>query len=343
MSKGVVTHLAVFTFIFIISGQIYGAVLTQEVFSEEISYHTGGINDIAEARIRGDLYLDRINKELNYSSNIVAVNLAATAGGTSWSNQIPDKSDLKQLYASNILEEIETQNQLYQCTPPALESVTISEETRIKLDFVDSENAVTCRSGVSGSGDISKVYLEKDHVTIETSKNRYIPISSYAVELARKAEEKMPGSELTGSDTETSECPGDRQSTIRTAKNNARDSAVSGYRNIASEGYSETSGERPEYVTTSTKTTNFEDEYDVTVNSEQCTYYVDCSKDLDGDGEPDITQCPKVDTEYEATAEYTVTGITTSYDLQDSENQILTNEGGKTISFSFSYFNDLSN
>lgn len=327
---GVISLIVV---VFIATGNLYGAILINDQVSESISYNAGDSGLVAEAKLKSNLYPERMTKELNYSSNIAALNLSDKAGDVSWNNNVPKETQLTQKYVSEVEEELKTQNRVRECDGPTIEDVTLSDSSTTILSATLSDNWIICSANYA----TANVSVSNNQVETNNIDNRYINVTRYAGTLGSEAEniaeEETP---ITGTGTDSGDsCPENRQSELEEAESNAKSNALSGHKSLAAEAMSGTSEERPDWMSTSSST-SFSGNAVSTVTStpRTCEYNCRTVKDENGD---EVRICDEGNL-YDTEATYTVDQIDFDYSLTDSGKQIIDSNGElQNIVFDFTY------
>jgi hypothetical protein len=166
--------MTLFVFLFIVTGNIFGALLFQDEYSERVEFSVGGPNTIAEAQIRGKLYQDRMEKELNYSSNIIA--LQQVERERVWSSA-PTHQQVLNSYLNAVAGELRLQSGLVKCNPPEIGSVSVEDNSSYTAAF--SDPYISC----STTGTDSRIKLSEDQIGVENINNSFVQLSEVGVEL----------------------------------------------------------------------------------------------------------------------------------------------------------------
>ena len=292
--------LTVFLFLFIVAGNLYSALYIQDDFRQRIDVTVGDFNSISEAKTKGQLYIPRMEKELNYSSNIIALNIGPGPGGYRDWNEIPNKSELRGEYYNQTRDELETQSRVAgRCTDPEIENVTTDQITQYTSNF--STPWIECTRTSSEAN----ITLPNETIKVDNVKNRYVSISDTSVELRNHVEQRLPswGSGF-GSDTECDDSFEARENAIEEAKYDAvKDWDPAG---TAMQGFN-----HPDYIAI-----DYDHEFS----------YNQVSLDVDG-----VDECGEddEDTVWEADAEYEVDNINYMYELWDDERTVLNSNANR--------------
>jgi hypothetical protein len=175
--------LVVVVFLFIITGNIFGALLFQDEYKHRIDYSVDGFNTMAEAQIREKLYTPRMEKELNYSSNIAA--LQQGKSDKTW-RSAPSHQSMLDSYLEAVTEEVKSQSSLVDCSPPSIRTVSVEENNIYDIEF--SEPYIVCR----GTNTTSRLKLSQTEISSANVNNSYVQLSEVGVNLAEHIEGDLP-------------------------------------------------------------------------------------------------------------------------------------------------------
>jgi hypothetical protein len=214
--------VTLFVFLFIVTGNVFGAILFQEEYSERAEYSVGGFNTIAEAQIRGKMYDSRMEKELNYSSNIVA--LQQGEKDRRWESA-PSHQEVIDSYSQAVASELKSQSGLVDCSPPEIGSVSVEDNSRYTASF--SDPFISC----STEGTESQIKLSEEQLEIQNFNNSYFQLSKVGVEMAEHIDEKdLPDSWESGTASSSTQADSpfalDKEGTDRRARQKAESDAV---------------------------------------------------------------------------------------------------------------------
>lgn len=298
--------VTVFVFIFIISGNIFGALLFQNEYTERVKKSTGDFNTLTEASIKGDLYLDRMEKELNYSSNIAALKIMDRRP-PQWGyiTDVPTKEQVKRNYEEEVREELNTQSKIKGCQSPEIGEVSVEDGFSYTAEFSDPQ--VKCFSESSEAG----TNLEEDSIEVSNTNNSFVTLSEVAVELGNHIDDKdLPewGTAEASADTTTTEDTVSftrKESTQETAERKAKRKAIEDS-NLAETLASDF--ENPDWTEIESYTAF---DYRVVDRDSETT--------TDECGEGDDEDCETTKT-YTATREVQLTEVTLNYEILDDKD-----------------------
>lgn len=342
MRKGqFISTMTIFVLIFITSGNIFGAILFQDVMDEEIEYNIGDFTKVANAEIRSEAYIPRMEKELNYSSNIKALQLGEEGTTTSrtWPD-IPSKSDLRGEYYEEVQSELDSQSRVAECSEPVIGEVSTDNGNEYTAEIEDPW--IVC-GGDTAQANIS---MPENNLESYNHNNRYVPLAESAVDLAEGIQSELPESWDEGTGSASSSCKDnlDRTLYVEQAKQEAKQNAIEN-ENLAADAADTV--DLADWIGLDT-TTTFETSYTKeNENIETCDWThtgheVDCS-DTDDDG---VEECETHIHEGEKVVDLTysaeITEATLEYDLYDSERQVIDSQADKqTIHFVFEYVHSI--
>lgn len=337
--------MTVFVFVFIIAGNVYGAVFLEGEFEKRIEYNIGDVNQISEAQIRADHYIPRMEKEIYYSSNIVA--LESSEIPVEWgSGSVPSEDEVKSDYLARVENELKTQSRIIDCRPPDLGDVTVEKSHSYVVEF--DYPYVTC----SDTSSQAEIKLGAEQITVKHPQNTYLNISRVAVALGDHIESKNLPSGWSATARGSSECEEEQSTAISIARGNAqfkaREMAIKDERlsDTAMEGFRW----EQEWIEIRNSTDyNIEYEEIGSPSSNPCDYVdqgcVESSESgqesdgEEGDSETEIPdRCRR--TGFEASTLYTADVQTADlgYRLKDTERQVLNSQASyQNIVFSFDF------
>lgn len=326
--------LTVFVFIFIVTGNIFGALLFQDEYREEVNYGVGGFNTIAEAQTRGKMYVPRMEKELNYSSNIIALNLNNDETPAKWGYVagVPSKEQVKNSYEEAVKNELQSQSQVLKCSNPQIGGIKIQDYTNYTAEL--STDSITCKDRSTEA----KIKLDINRFWTNNSNNRYINLSITAVDLAEHLEEKdLPENWGEGTGYSSTSCgPSvDKSSLDEIAKQEAKQKAIND--NDLADTVS-SNFPVPDWIDLDTYE-RFELFYD-----KDPDYDGDCEyKDPECDEEEE-DECEMLDGEsYSVTYSAEVQDAVLTYSLEDEEREVIDSKAEKrNIEFVFEYFHSIN-
>lgn len=268
--------VTLFVFLFIVTGNVFGAILFQEEYSERAEYSVGGFNTIAEAQVRGKMYDFRMEKELNYSSNIVA--LQQGEKDRRWGSA-PSHQEVIESYSQAVESELKSQSGLVDCSPPEIRSVSVEDDSRYTASF--SDPFISC----STEGTESQIKLSEEQLEVQNFNNSYFQLSGVGVDLAEYLdEERLTDSWSSGTGSSSKSCgPSvDRSALDENAKEEARENAIKDD-DLANTVVSDFS--LPDWVELESSET-----FDLSYNRESSDYDTDCTY-------PVSCNCREVETE----------------------------------------------
>lgn len=322
-----------FVFMFIVTGNIFGAVFFQDEFGEQIEYNVGGFNQISEAQIRAKFYVPRMEKEMNYSSNIAALNHDSSP--QEW-RETPSKEQLISGYIGLVGEEFKSQNQLESCSPPKIGEVSAESGTTYTAEF--SDPFVTCSDFEAESSDkisSANIKIPKENLEVQNYNNTYINLLRTAVDLSNHVRSNLPDFESWPEGTATTKqaCdPEDRDG-------EARSDAISQAKDDASEDRTPAEDAVQDFETSEEleieSSSDFSYTGSVATDSQDCTYTKD-------DCDPESEDCEENDERIEYTADYEVSSIRYDYTLEtkDKEKVLDSNANLQPLDYSFWFVQD---
>ncbi|MBC5792996.1 MAG: hypothetical protein H8Z69_03040 [Nanohaloarchaea archaeon] len=236
-------------FLFIASGNIFGALAIDTETQSIIEQNAGDYSIVAGTELKKDNYLDRMPRELNFTSNNAALALGKGAGieGNSlmW-NDIPSKEQLRENYYLNITERIEeTQGDVFGCQSPKVkqpktenlgkpDNIYNAWYTDIRWNL--SDPYIVC-SQESVEVNIS---VGRDSFHVNNTNNRYINLSETAVDVAKEADRIIDETSWPRVQDTESGCDDVREDAIEGAKSSAKtrtDIGSSAFGNVEKPGY----------------------------------------------------------------------------------------------------------
>ncbi|PSH00090.1 MAG: hypothetical protein BRC28_01630 [Nanohaloarchaea archaeon SW_4_43_9] len=340
--------LTVFVLVFIITGNVFGALLFQEEYKEEIKFSIGNYNTIAEAQVIGERYIPRMETETNYSSNIIALRINDEENHQKWNEfSVASKQQLKTNYEQRVKEELGSQSKIFGCSDPEVTELNVEDKTNYiaKLE----PNSITCRESVSeeGSSTIADIKLEKDEVSVDNEDNRYVRISEEAVELgdslsnADYPEWQGSGSASSGTEDEScvssvslSQLKQNAESEAIDKAEESKDDIIAGDDDFAEHMLdkvedAEDSYQKPDWINIET---NSDVEYRTIIqyaNRDSCSL-------PDDEGDEQSGQRGS------AGAKAVPDDLILNYTLEDSERRVIDLDGGrKSIPFKFEFVKDM--
>lgn len=329
--------MVVFVIVFISGGHLLGALFASDALTETITFSIGDPVRITEATVRGELYADRAERHLNYSSNTAAVEIADEGGGVNWDNNIPFSYELKQEYEDRIQEEYETRHTVRGCTEPNVQGITKgttgvhgdSLHPRVAVDLTNP--AVMCGGEESSLASVRFVPSPSNSISTENPENRYLKIADYARDLVRAGDDEMPEDTIENTVEVEGEC-GDSRSEVRSeAQSEAESDADPG--NIAQDAYNDVDQVDDTDVDYGTEFGESSSAEILEDETEDC----DCETDDDGN-----EVCH--DQIYTAEGTYTADEVILSFDIEDNKYELVTDEptNPESIEFSFEYVKALT-
>lgn len=203
------------------------------VISGEVDYNSGDYNTISETKLRADAYERRTQKELNYSTNIIALRNGANAGAGDWQYNIPSfEEDLKPAYLNNVRDHLETQNNVRRCSTPSIESIDIFDSNISKFETEINDAFIKCDSTDDGTVTAETTVNISDSFRVQNPRNRYLKLAEYSEIFANAAndniskkneeekEDQEDDSDFWTAEGYGSEC-GDSQEAVEDAKRSA--------------------------------------------------------------------------------------------------------------------------
>jgi hypothetical protein len=330
--------LSLMAILFIVTGNMFSAVIAQNEITKSVSYSSNDANELLRAEIKADVYAKNIEKELNYSLNNIAYLLGSNSGPNweelNWEDNIPDQDRIKSVFKQKMISGeygIANQNRLWGCDTPQLAEEPLEKvgSDPVEIELTLSKAQVECSSGRT-----TAIASIPEQYTIENDNNNLFELTDYARTLAQKVKEISPDRLEESGSASTNSCRSPDQSDAQTqARANARDNTVQGEENIAEEAYQETEDSRESFITGEHDTIILGDFSQVDSDETPCFYDCDCPEgpeDRDG-------SCRCEGTKYSYTYNYTVDEINTDFDLVDSNNEVLTYDGQKSLDFDFRY------
>jgi hypothetical protein len=304
--------VSVITGVFIMSGSIFGGIMTNSQISQTVNYSTGHITQLMEAQTKKNIYMENMEKELRYVQN----NNAFWNNETVWENDIPEHEEIRDRFKDQLISgdyNLPDQNRILRCTPPTIEKedIEILSNTQMKLNLADEE--VTCYGG-----DSTAFIPIKENIQVENEANNYLNLLEYGKSLASEVNEEVntvEGEEIsveTGCiEAENSEDKGRRQ-----AVSKAKSEILGDRKDLAQTIYDETESRRESFIELK--------------NSET---FINGSKSV----ELDSNECGDSGEKFSGTVEFTPDTLTTRYMLEDSENKVITYQGRERVKTEIAY------
>lgn len=329
MKGQLLSVLSLMAIIFIVTGNMFSAVIAQDEIKESISYSANDANQLLKAEIKAEIYQNNIQKELNYSFNNAAYSLSTDWNELKWDDNIPKEETIEASFKKEMTSGdygVFNQNRLRGCKTPQLESKPLEIINSNKIELSIKTPKVNCSGGMTNA-----IVPIKEQYTIENPENNLLHLASYARTLAQKVNE-ISSEELEDSGyAKTNSCESPNKSkTKRTARSNARDNTLNGEENVAEEAYGKTSDSRESFISGNYDTIYTGSFDKVDSSNSSCTYGCECKKE-------DKTGCECQGTEYSYTYNYTAEQLSTNFEIKDSKNEVLTYDGEKQLSFDFQY------
>lgn len=305
-----------------------GIIYSGEPVEESVEIYNSDFNSLAEAKLKKDAYETRTKKELNYSTNIVALELGEIMGLSSsdgWSSGIPSYGDLKSGYLETVTSELRSQNGVIGCSSPQIDSLSGEIPQSYTVDISDA--SITCETrevnGISPSS--ATVNLTETSYNVLNSDNRYLSLAKYSVGFAEKIETDLNGRssvEASGSDSISCEDSGSKSVAESNAKSDAISNVEAKLPDLDTSLYSSDSGDRSSWINRESSSRDLTGSIvsgSVSSSSSPCTYQ--CGTDSDGDP---IMCTGKT---YSADAKAYVDSTTLEYTLVDSERKVINSTG----------------
>lgn len=354
-----VALLTLFVFIFIVSGNVFGAILFQDDYSEEIKYSIGNYNTIAEAQVRGERYIPRMETEMNYSSNIMAFRIGMSKGeyegledteesenDISWGYNTPDPDLLEEEFRKATKDHLKTQNDVFQCSNPVVDAFEL-EKKPLNMDTTFNDNWINCTS----TGAEASIRIPDEASTMH-EKNRYLQLAQYAVEFSRglsddiddyvKADVNLQNEEggpITAAGFHSEDrCPGRRPLTKRDAEDDAEDDipgAKDDFGKVLFEGDKQN---RPDWIGLDNQDTEFTSSI---IKSSSITDSGPCCVRPKYDDQGNRDGCIE-DTNYNAEATAAATEVKIDFVIKDAEKNVVDSQGDeRSIKFKFTKIEDV--
>jgi hypothetical protein len=328
----------------------FSIVSTPDLVDRQVQYNSGHQNEIAEAKLRADAYEERTKRELLYTSNIEALRLGNEEGGLNWEYNIPNYGELKQKYLSEVGSSLRTQNDVLDCSNPQIEKVE-ANSTENWYNVTLEEPWITCTSEPTEEGFVpteATVNISRKY-SITHSDNRYLEMANYSSVVTQNAswiieEDLSTPYTADGSDAYCghNSYPGIDGDTKRGARSDAKGNLLSknGYSSIASDAYSNTDEDRPEFLEEDKQTiwpgvdnvANFEGPR---TSYGECTYSCRC------DPEDGCDTCTSTRYIYKYT--YVPLWVDLNYHFEDSEERIINSEARlERLDFEFTHRHEVN-
>lgn len=339
--KGQVTTVAIALIFSLGTAGFLGIIYSGEPVEESVQIYNSDFNALAEAKLKKDAYKERTKKELNYSTNIVALELgekmgSSTSSSIDWSSGIPSFSDLKSEYLKVSESELKFQNGVIDCSSPQIEELSgeIPQTYTVEVD----EGSITCETRQINGIIPSKatVNLTDSNFEVLNSDNRYLSLAKYSVGFANRISSELSSRSsktATGSASISCSVSGSTSSVETSAKINARNNVEEKLPNLNKSLFDSDSGERSSWIGLDSSSRSLEGtikEGSVSSSSSSCDY--DCDSDGDGDIEEDGCSGK----EYSGSATAFVDSATLEYKLKDSNRKVINSTGDQeTIEFYF--------
>lgn len=324
----------------VISTSGFLAILnTEDVISQSIEYNTGDYNTISETKLRADAYENRTRKELNYSTNIVALKNGSHGGDVNWEYNIPNyEDDLKPTFLNNIRDHLSTQNTVRSCSSPTIEDVRLFDSNISRFETEISDAYIQCDDQTTeGDTKVETTVNISDIYRVINPKNRYLRLAEYSEVFANNAQENISEKEADNSEElgyweaegEASKCeyedPEPDEDARDDAEEEAKEEAKDNLPNpsVAENAYDPV--DKPNYFEAVSLNTEYIKDAEVT----------DVDSETEGCWDSDDDEWL---TEYDVNATATIEELKVKFEYQDGERTVINSEGEfENIVFDFTY------
>ncbi|PSG98731.1 MAG: hypothetical protein BRC29_01225 [Nanohaloarchaea archaeon SW_7_43_1] len=342
--------LTVFVLVFIITGNVFGALLFQNEYKEEIDFSIGNYNTIAEAQVIGERYIPRIETETNYSSNIMAFRIGMNKGeyegledyddpegDLSWGYNTPRYSELREEFRKATRDHLKTQNEVFNCRNPMVETLQVEKEPlSVKTTF--KNNWINCTS----SGAEASIKIPEEASSVH-EKNRYLQMAKYSVEFSGRLSDHIDdywdnNGPITNDGYENGRC-GVGEGTVEENAEIDAEKDIPDTKNVYGKIlFKNDEGNRPEWVSLKDQNTTFTSS---TIKSSRITDTSSCCQNYKTNDEGE-TSCADSDNSHEAEATAAATEVKINFTIKDSERTVVDSEGAeRSINFKFKKIEDV--
>ena len=335
MKGQTLTVLSLVALFFMITGNMFGAVLGQSEIQESISYSANDVNQLFRAETKAEMYRRNIRKELNYTQNNIAYALSPEWGTLNWDNNIPSQHTIREAFEEAMATGeygIAGQNRVWGCSAPKLADNPIEVKGPHDIELSLSEASIKCSGGMA-----TAIVPIEDKYAVENTRNNYLHLAEYARTVASKVRDTVPDNINDTATDSTDSCRSPDSTDAREdAKEQARDNALTGYRQLASDAYEATEDDRESFISGSSDT-EYEGSYTLENPGDiesTCTYDCDCEDE-------DKEDCTCGGTEYTYTYKYEADSLSAEFELEDSENLVPTYDLNERLQFDFIYRHNL--
>ena len=342
--------LTVFVLVFIITGNVFGALLFQEEYKEEIEFSIGNYNTVAQAQVIGERYIPRMETETNYSSNIMAFRIGLNNGeytgledyddpeeDLSWGYNTPSYGDLREEYKKATRDHLKTQNEVFQCRNPMVESLQIEKEPlSMKTTFKD--NWINCTS----SGAEASIKIPEEASSVH-ERNRYLQMAKYSVEFSERLSNHIDNyvnneGPITADGFDSGSCGRSSGKTKSNAEDDAEEDIPDAKDDFGKVLFEDDEENRPGWIGLKDQNTTFTSSK---IRSSSITDSSSCCDNYDTDENGD-TYCKDPDTRYKAEATADATEVKISFNIKDSEKNVVDSGGNeRSINFNFTKIEDV--
>lgn len=315
--------IVIVTIAFVGTGHIFSEVFNQETVRAQLDVTTEDPGVIAKGKVSKDIYEDRIEHDLLYATNNAAYSLGSSGGGVDWHNNIPSFDSIQESYNKEIIDRINSRNNVVGCSSPNILGVNIVERNNFKMDF--EERTIGCR-GLS-----SHITVNFDPISVENEKNRYLDIGEYSIVLAESARDSSTNS-IDESGSASGSC-GESSSSVRSdARSSAESSAARVVNRQAGSAIPMSSGSRPSDLHVSEQMG-----YSGSNHGTSRTSSSSCCEETNDEGE-----CTSTSRRYSYESNYRVSDLEFNFVVTDNGNHIVSYDGIESIAFDFTYVKDLT-
>ncbi|MFB6100345.1 MAG: hypothetical protein ABEK16_03655 [Candidatus Nanohalobium sp.] len=334
--KGVVSLIAVVLLAALGTTGFFGIIYSADTIQKTVNYQTGDFNTITEAKLKADAYENRTRVELNYSTNIRALELGLHGGedrkdgntdDLGWPESIPTYQKVKTEYLDAVTAHLRTQNDVIGCSTPGIENVDTYSSSKTRFEANLRWPRIRCETKATEA-----TINITDTLQIHNPPNRYLKLGEYSVSFASRIPQYIKDRSpitATGYD-EGSDCPESRSAEKSEARTKAIQEAEGSKENYAKKLFGDDSKKRPEWIVRKGSSRTFQAEIkgEVDVDSDSCTYPDPCG----GKDEPECND----GTQYSADATAAVYRARLKYNLSDSKKKVINSKGEKErIDFNF--------
>lgn len=315
--KGVATALvSLITGIFILSGSIFSGLMTEKEIKETVNYSTGHVNRLMEAQTKKNIYKTNIKNELKFVHN----NVAYSKNETVWEDEVPEEEEIISNFKDSLMAgeyNLPDQNRVFRCIAPSIQKEDLEVIRNNELELNITGKDVTCHGG-----DSTAFVPINEAIVMENTDNNYLNLLKHGRTLALEADSRVESIEKEEIDVQTGCIEGGNKEEKgeKKAISEARSEILKDREDLAETIYGETGDSRESFISLENSKTSINGSKSVNL---------------------DPTSCNNNGKKYSGTVDFTPETLTTKYKLEDSQNEVVTYKGRKSIGVEIEYKKNL--